>query len=491
MKKTLAVTATLLAVAIAMGLYLYVYLPQKEKESAPPMEWMPGKVIERTETFNRFTLKTPEFRIALERIPNSEAWRIVEPLEALADSITSQMLINDFSNLEMEKLIDPDPKDLSQYHLDQPLAEVVYEFSNRDPVTLLIGKINYGQDHFFAKLESAPEVFLVPIIIKEHLRSSVEQFRSKTLLFHHPSQIQGFEMKIDDPEIKKSLSQAIEPKLVVQKQKEGKPEWVILKPINEPAAFDEVSNFFTYLQRPYALSVIDIEEKDLPQYGLDSPRARILFSMLDGTREEIWFGDSLDTESKVYALNTAQPRVLVVDGKFFENLILSDFRKRNIINIDSDQKVNKLVVQFPRRDEEDYTLITESRRLLHVDKDPEKAVPRMRVTAIYNLFRTSKPFILHHLEPFHLEDYGLAPERLRVRAYGIGDALIFDVSLGDTLLDEKSGTVYTYILDRNRNFVAALPVNAYEKMPYKLQDMILSEEEKRRIMATPERGERR
>ncbi len=286
MKKTLALTIGMLV--IAAGLAAYVLLVENKSAPAGPPEWQPTPVLEQGDSIDQITLVRKSDTIVLHAVPHTRLWKIIQPVQAVAEPVYMGMIMHDLAQMQREKLIDLDPADLAKYQLDQPQGEIIVHYAKGAPDTrVLIGKLNYNEDHLFAKRAGQPAVFLIKPAVAQYFTASLSDFRSKSLLLSFPGDILSFEIKIEDPALKSSYPGALEPKLVSQSQPHQAPQWVIVSPIQENAQFQTVKQFFNKLIYVSADKVFDAPGDALAQYGLDKPAVRIIFTLLNGRSEEI------------------------------------------------------------------------------------------------------------------------------------------------------------------------------------------------------------
>jgi len=419
-------------------------------------------------------------------VPETPLWRITKPVETFTEPIYTSMLVNDFIRLKKGRLIELYPEDLSPYHLDRPQWQIIFRYEDKRPEThLLIGKVNYTMDSLFAKLEDETAVFLIKLQVREFFDAPFDAFRSKSLFMNIPTKILSFEVKIDDPILKFENPTAMEPKLVVQSQVNERPQWVIVDPIKENADFDMVKNFFSRLKNTSATEVIDIEEKDLPDYGLLKPRARIIFTDFKGRREQVVFGDEDRERGVVYARNTMFFEVVPIDVNLFYNLILSNFRHNRLNHELKMFRISTISLEFPKSPEKNIRLNKKSRGLYTIEDENETPVPVSRTNWIVKPFREDTVVFMHQVEPMPREMHGLDKPDVNIKIYE-GERLSIDVSLGDTVTEGVN--TFTFVEDHRRGCIVFYRSNLYDIMPLNKEHLAATDEELEKIK---ERGRRR
>ncbi|HUT53468.1 MAG TPA: DUF4340 domain-containing protein [bacterium] len=478
MKKTLALTLGLMVLAAGLAIYIFV-VEKKPAPAAPPGEWQPTLVLEQGNTVDQVTLVRPSDKIVFHVVPGTNLWKITAPVQALAHPIYVDMMIRDIVQMQREKLIDLDPVDLAKYQLDKPQGEIIAHYTNGRPDTrVLIGKLNYNQDHLFAKLAGQPTVFLIKPDVAQYLEAPLDEFRSKALFLSLANNVLSVEIKIEDPALKQMFPYSIEPKLVVQKQPGARPQWVIVSPIHENAEFGKVKEFFNKLTRVQAAKVFDASGEGLARYGLDQPSARIVFTLLDGDKEEIDFGAHDAETGAVYARNTLLTQVVPISGQLFSYLMNNNFRGDKILADIKVVNVSSLSLEFPGTPEKNLTINKEKAMVFYFAGDPESKATGQQLSFIFAPFMANDVFFINQVEPLPVQKYGLEPGNLKIKVYD-GENLALDVVLGDTVT--QNGTTGTYVKDNLRKCIVFSPANLYDKMPLSKESLKATPEDLEKI----------
>jgi len=198
MKKTLAFTASLLIFCAILGVMLL--LGQKEINEKKITEELSLQIIEPESIFRKITIKRENDTIIIERMENSNIWEMTSPQSGMCETVYINQLLGDLYQVQKDKIIEETPTDLLQYELEKPRGEYILEFINKDnPITLLVGKFNYNHDSLYAKLSNQDQVFLTTDLLDRYIISQPSAFRSKSLLFNHPSQYYSVQINITDP----------------------------------------------------------------------------------------------------------------------------------------------------------------------------------------------------------------------------------------------------------------------------------------------------
>jgi len=199
----------------------------------------------------------------LEQVKGS--WRLAAPFKADTDSSKASQLAGDLGRLEAVEFVaqSASPQDLEKtYGLAKPELSVTATFVDaKKPIqTLLIGKSRAGKSEYFAKLASAPSVF----VIKKEIHDALE----KDALAYLPEQL--WQLQPDDIKELRLRKNSLEFRL----QRSGE-NWKIAGPFDASA--------LASLVKPLTEEVANLRWEryaahsttDLAAYGLEKPYLRL------------------------------------------------------------------------------------------------------------------------------------------------------------------------------------------------------------------------
>jgi hypothetical protein len=194
------------------------------------------------------------------------AWKLTAPTQADADSIAAGQLASSLGNLESTEYVSEAPKseDLDKlYGLGKPALSITAHFAdkNKPAQTLLVGKQREGKPEYYAKLASAPGVFVI--------RKDSHDALDKGSLAYRPLQLWQV------------LSTDVASLMV---QKEGHDEYTLNRKGTDwqiTGPFDATA--LTTLAQPMVQELADLKceryethaSKELQKYGLDKPYLRV------------------------------------------------------------------------------------------------------------------------------------------------------------------------------------------------------------------------
>jgi len=205
-------------------------------------------------------------------VRDEKDWRIDFPLKARIDRGAIDNIIDSYSKLRFDGLVEETALDLARYGLDEPRLELrIYTAADSVPErTLLIGQQNPLDNSYYARLENESKVVLLPSFRVNYLDRELFDFREKKVLDLSSLEVDSFNLEWRG----KSFSFFRE---------EGR--WWIKKPLSALARktkIDEILGKFAGLQAKEF-----IQEKAEKAFNLDKPILKAVFQLRDGGQSEL------------------------------------------------------------------------------------------------------------------------------------------------------------------------------------------------------------
>ena len=96
---------------------------------------------------------------------------------------------------------------------------------------------------------------------------------------------------------------------------------------------DQASDVFDSLDSLYASQLVEENPSDLTKYGVDDPSATITIQYDDGSKNVLYYGDTLPTGTGCYAMVNDDPNVYALSSSVapFGELVLTDFVDTTVI----------------------------------------------------------------------------------------------------------------------------------------------------------------
>lgn len=224
-------------------------------------------------------------------------WKIARPAPARGDFGTIEGLVTRLATGQMQRIVDPDPKDLKKYGLDKPSIVATVKTGSAQ-ASLALGTTEGGS--VYAKDGSRPMVFAVEESLATDLKKGVGEFRRKDVFDFRPFNTSRVEIS-RGPE-----SFAFEK----SKDKDGKEIWKNAK--GETADTAKVEDLLTKLSNLRAQS---FDAAASP--ALKTPEVTVT-ATFDGKSENIRFARS---GSDAYAARTDEPGAAKLETTPFEDAL--------------------------------------------------------------------------------------------------------------------------------------------------------------------------
>ena len=186
-------TASLVVVFFILGVYyFFVDLPGEKKKLQ--QKEISGKVLSfKNEDIKEFSLDKQDQTITLVQNRN-KIWNLSQPLKAVGDIPTAENFLTDIANIEKSRVVENNPKNLSQYGLETPTSKVRLKFKDGREETILLGDNSPIGGSIYLKLESKPAILLAATS-KTNFDKSVYDFRDKTIFNFSSGAINQIQIK--------------------------------------------------------------------------------------------------------------------------------------------------------------------------------------------------------------------------------------------------------------------------------------------------------
>ena len=289
----------------SLGIYYYLIDLPAEKKKAQEKE-IAGKVLPLTiANISEFSLIKKDQTITLQQNANS-IWNLSQPLKAVGDNPEAEFFLSEIEALERSRVVESDPKNLSQYGLDAPTFKIHIKFKDDKEETLLLGNDSPMGGKIYLKLKSNPTVLLAATS-KTTFDKSVYQFRDKTIFNFSSGSITRIQIKRSEHPLD----------LVREKE-----EWKSSGKVRAKADKDAVLAFLQAIQFSRVKEFVNEKPDSLEPFGLKKPTTTLTLEDENKKRYSIDFGV---TENGAYAKKEDAPGVFRIDAKFHNTL-----EKRNV-----------------------------------------------------------------------------------------------------------------------------------------------------------------
>jgi Domain of unknown function (DUF4340) len=285
--------STIALLVVLIGLVAYIYFVDSKKPASNAPETKAKAFTVDADQIEEIQIKPASGDASRVQKANG-TWQLVEPEKADADQGQVSNAATSLATLEVNRVVDDNPSDLSQYGLSPPKAEIAFRVKGqKDPHQLLIGEKTTTGSDLYAKTPDQKRVFLISGYLENTFERTPFDLRDKAALKFDQS-------KADGVEIVHNGTTAL--------AKSGT-EWAVTKPYKARADFASAEAVLTSLSSLQMQKIVENDAKDLAKYGLDKPDATITVNG-GSTRASLALGKK-DGDS-VYARDLSRPMVFTI-----------------------------------------------------------------------------------------------------------------------------------------------------------------------------------
>jgi hypothetical protein len=310
----LTTTSLLLVVLAALGGYIYFY----ETGEIPDPNAKPRAFDElASDNIQEIQIKNADGHTSRAQLESGN-WQLVEPVKADADDGVVGTVTSNLATLEVQRVVDEMPTDLTQYGLEPARIDVGFRLRDQKELQhLLVGDKTATGGDLYAKRPNEPRVFLIAAYLDSIFNKTPFDLRDKAIL--------KFERdKVDGVEVVNGAS-------TIQFSRMGS-EWRVVKPVTARADYAAAEGLLTRLSSTNMLTVVDEAPADLRQYGLDRP-SMTAAALAGSTRATLLVGSKAEGGG-FYAKDAARPTVFTVEEALATDLgkDLPDFRRKDLFD---------------------------------------------------------------------------------------------------------------------------------------------------------------
>lgn len=251
----------------------------------------------------------------------SGAWTITSPLRAPADVYEIDNLVRNFARLQIERIVDEDPKNVESYGIGDRDV-LVWTKDAEAPVRILIGMENPIGGALFARRDDEKRLVLLSSTLKYSLDKTLFDFRKKDIFAFETGGVSKLRVRAGSSAWEAS--------------REGD-RWWIVSPVRALASTARILSLLDTLSALKATAFIseDKSGQDLKAYGLDKPNHVVSLSMTEPGEDVVFF--LARSDDGVNASTDRSPQVVSVESRILEDLgkPLEDFREKKAADFNS------------------------------------------------------------------------------------------------------------------------------------------------------------
>ncbi len=309
--------STLILLVVLVALVAYIYFVESKKPAGgaePPKE--KAFATASADKINELSIKPASGdRTVLKK--SDGTWKMVEPIQAGADETEASSLASSLASLEVQRVVDENPRDLKQYGLANP-PRVDVAFAGGDDKAqkhLYLGDKTATGGDMYAMVPGQKKVFLVSAYLDSTFNKTPFDLRDKTILKFDRNKADSVQIVTADR--------------TLDMTKSGE-DWKMTKPVEARADYGSVEGLIGRLQTAQMKALVAQDATDLKQYGLDKPEISATVGA-GSSRATLVLGKK-SPEGTVYAKDAARPMVFTVETALADELKKppDDYRRKDL-----------------------------------------------------------------------------------------------------------------------------------------------------------------
>jgi hypothetical protein len=340
--------STLVLLVVFVGLAGYIYFVERTR---PATSDIPTK----EKLFAVDSAKIQEIRIKAASGETSvlrrsgDKWQMVEPAATAADDTELSSITSNLASLEIQRVVEEAPTDLTPYGLAAPRIEVAFKAEgDKDFRRLLIGEKTATGGDLYAKLATDKKVFLIAGYLEGTFNRTPFDLRDKAVLHFDRDKIDIVEVRTASHTVKLAKSEG---------------NWVLVEPWRARADYGFVEGLIGRLSTTQMKAIAAQEASDLGRYGLAKPEV-VATVGAGSTRATLEIGRKGD-DGTYYARDASRPLVFTIEALLVDDLKKgpADYRRKDLFDY---RAFNATRFEVTRAGQ---TLVFEKTKTS--DKDPE------------------------------------------------------------------------------------------------------------------------
>jgi hypothetical protein len=316
---------TLILLVLAAALGAYVYFVEAKRTPTPdtgtPAPETRSKVFDKLDSskIDDITIKGSAGEVTHLK-KTGTAWQIVQPVQSAVDETEVSGLVSNLGSVEIDRVVDKDPKDLAKYGLANPRVEVGFTAGDKTPHQLRIGSKTATGGDLYAQLGNDKKVMLIAAYLESTFDRTTFQLRDKSILKFDRD-------KVDTVEVASGAT-------TMKFAKQGE-SWKMTAPAAARTDATAVDNMIGRLAtgQMKALTTADAPAVDLAKYGLAKPAVEVTLGA-GSARTGLLIGTTAEGGTDVYAKDVSRPMVFTVEKAIGDDIKKTpgDFRTKDVFD---------------------------------------------------------------------------------------------------------------------------------------------------------------
>ncbi len=244
--------------AVLAFLLLAIFYMEKREERKEKLE---GKLITYSASdINKLELRRGSEIIIFER--KNDNWEITSPLKTSADKYTVDRLVEDFSDLKIERKVEENAGDLKKYGLEPPHRILKLWKKDGSLISVQVGIESPIDGALYAKKPEENTVYLIPSFLKSGLDKTLFDFRNKKVFEFEKNKVSKIKWESENK---------------VWQASKKEEEWFLEVPVKALADKGKIDDILYSISGAEAKAFVveDYKDEQLKDYALSNPKIKI------------------------------------------------------------------------------------------------------------------------------------------------------------------------------------------------------------------------
>lgn len=323
----------LILLVLALGVGAYAYFVESKRTPADSAPKHDKVFTADTSKIEQIEVKAASGQVT--RLKKSgTSWQVVSPEATDADTNAVSSIVSSLESLQVESVVDDNPKAVSQFGLDPARYSVAFQVTGDAAMhRLSVGSKTANGADVYARVEGQPRVILIGASTDDSLNRTTFDLRDKTVLKFSRDTADGLTLEAPGA-----------PALTFARKGS---DWRLTAPAQGKADFSAVDGLVGQIAQAQMKAIVSGEgtsgppsDADLKKDGLDKPQITATIGT-GSARATLAIGGKKD-DATLYARDLSRPLVFTVDKALLDSLTkkADDVRAKDIFEFRSFTALN-------------------------------------------------------------------------------------------------------------------------------------------------------
>jgi len=296
---------------ILILLLIAVWFVDKNEEKKQAVE---GKLyVLKPNSIDKIVLKRHNKEFEFKKKDN--IWYLNQPVKEMADKSEIENIVDNFSELQFDREVEKDAKDLKKYGLDKPEIRLILFSNNKKLKEILIGIKNEMDSSSYTKTSDDNRVVLIASYRRDYLEKELFDYRDKNITDFNTVDAVALDFEY------KNNSYSF-----VKRDK----DWYMEKPIKSLAKESVIEALLSDISGLEAKAFVENKESaDINKYNFNKPELKLTIKLKDNKFIDIKISNKDD---KYYIISNTKQNICEISKDILNGLKdnVKDYRENKV-----------------------------------------------------------------------------------------------------------------------------------------------------------------